>query len=126
MAALHCRTGDDIMQAVFIVLNKTECLEEMLEEFSRNRFFGATILESRGMIREIQENSDISFLLSVRSLLNPNHKESKTIFMVVSDDQIPVVSRIVNDVTGGLDQPDTGILFTIPVGYTEGLPDIHD
>ncbi len=114
------------MQAVFIVLNKTECLEEMLEEFSSNRFFGATILESRGMIREIQENSDISFLLSVRSLLNPNHKESKTIFMVVSDDQIPVVSRIVNDVTGGLDQPDTGILFTIPVGYTEGLPDIHD
>lgn len=114
------------MQAVFIVLNKTECLEELLEEFSRSRFFGATILESRGMIREIQENSDISFLLSVRSLLNPNHKESKTIFMVVSDDQIPVVSRIVNEVTGGLDQPDTGILFTIPVGYTEGLPDTHD
>ena len=32
------------MQAVFIVLNKTECLEELLGEFSRSRFFGATIL----------------------------------------------------------------------------------
>ena len=114
------------MQALFVVLNKTECLEEILEEFSRNHLTGATILDSRGMIHEIEENSDISFLLSVRSLINPDRKESKTIIMVVSDDQIPVVSRIVNDITGGLDQPDTGILFTVPVGYPEGLPDNHD
>ena len=30
-------------------------------------------------------------------------------------------SRVVNEVTGGLDQPDSGILFTVPISYEEGL-----
>ena len=31
------------------------------------------------------------------------------------------ISKITNDVTGGLDKPDTGILFTLPIDYLEGL-----
>ena len=41
--------------------------------------------------------------------------------MVIKDDEIEKVSRIVNFVTGGLDQPDTGILFTLPVNHLEGF-----
>jgi hypothetical protein len=31
------------------------------------------------------------------------------------------VSKIVNKVTGGLDKPNTGIIFTVPVKYMEGI-----
>ena len=44
--------------------------------------------------------------------------------MVIADDQVALVSRILNEVTGGLDKPDTGILFTTPVSYMEGL--VHE
>jgi hypothetical protein len=60
-------------------------------------------------------------MMSLRMLLDPGHKESRTIFMVIKEEQIPTISEIVNDVTGGLDQPDSGIIFTVPVGYTEGF-----
>ncbi len=109
------------MQLLFVVLNKVECLEEILEKLGEAKLYGATILESKGMAHSLSEFSDLSFMMSLRMLLDPGHKESRTIFMVIDEAQIPVVSQIVNEVTGGLDKPDTGIIFTVPVGYTEGL-----
>jgi hypothetical protein len=114
------------MQAVFIVLNKIECIEEMLEQLGENKITGATLLESKGMAHQLSEVSDLSFMVSLRMLLDPGHKESRTIFMVAEDDKVPVISKIVNDVTGGLDKPDTGILFTVPVSYAEGLVKNND
>ena len=54
-------------------------------------------------------------------ILDPEHQESKTIFMVLEDKNVELVSKIVNKATGGLDKPDTGVLFTLPVDYTEGI-----
>lgn len=109
------------MQVLFLVLNKTECLEEILKEFSKNELHGATILDSKGMAHSLDSFTELQFMLSLRSLLDPTHRESKTVFMVIKDDEVKVVSDIVNRVTGGLDKPDTGILFTMPVSHLEGF-----
>lgn len=111
------------MKLVTIILNKTECLDEILEEFSNNKISGATIIDSKGMVQELYEHDheDLYFLVSLRSLLTPSHKENKTIIMVAKDDDVKVISRIVNKATGGLDKPDTGILFTLPIDYLEGI-----
>ncbi len=111
------------MQVVVIVLNKLECLEELLEKFGESGIRGATILESRGMAHSLSEFSELRFMASLRLLLDPEHQESKTIFAVVEDSQIKTVSEIVNDVTGGLQNDDTGIMFALPVSYTEGFGD---
>ena len=109
------------MKLLIIVLNKTECLERLLTSFGNNQIPGATIIDSRGMAQELEQYSDMDFMLSLRMLINPAHRENKTIFMVVPEDMVSKVSRIVNEVTGGLDQPDTGILFTVPIDHIEGL-----
>ena len=109
------------MKLLIIVLNKTECLERLLTSFGNHQIPGATIIDSRGMAQELEEFSDMDFMFSLRMLINPAHKENKTIFMVVPEQMVPKVSRIVNEVTGGLDQPDTGILFTVPIDHIEGI-----
>ena len=109
------------MKLLIIVLNKTECLERLLTAFGNNQIPGATIIDSRGMAQELEDFDDLDFMFSLRMLISPAHRENKTIFMVVSEDLVPKVSRIVNEVTGGLDQPDTGILFTVPIDHIEGL-----
>lgn len=111
------------MKLVTIILNKTECLDEILEEFGNNHLSGATIIESKGMVQELTEHDheDMSFLISLRSLLEPSHKENKTIIMVAKDEDVKVISRIVNNITSGLSKPDTGILFTIPIDHLEGI-----
>ncbi len=113
------------MKLLIIVLNKTECLEKILEQFSENHIYGATIIDSKGMMQELsdREDFDFRFRASLRSLLNPSHKENKTIFMVTKEEKVKEISEIVNRVTGGLDKPDTGIIFTLPLDYLEGIKD---
>ncbi len=109
------------MQLVVIVLNKVEVLDKMLKQFGNENIPGATILDSKGMAMELGEIDELRFLGSLRMMLNPAHHESRTIFLVVDEEKIPVISRILNDVTGGLDKPDTGVMFSLPVNYTEGF-----
>ena len=109
------------MKLLIIVLNKTECLERLLTSFGNNQIPGATIIDSRGMAQELEQFDDMDFMFSLRMLINPAHRENKTIFMAVPADMVSKVSEIVNEVTGGLDQPDTGILFTVPIDHIEGL-----
>ncbi len=109
------------MKLVVIVLNKTECLEAMLEEFANRNLQGATILESRGMMQELSQEPEMEFLFSLRHMLNPSHRENRTIFMAASESKVPVIVDAVNKVTGGLDHGDTGILFTLPIDSLIGF-----
>ena len=108
------------MKLVVIVLNKTECLEDLLEEFARRDLQGATILESRGMMQELSE-PEMEFMFSLRHILNPRHRENRTIFMAASASKVPVIADAVNQVTGGLNKGDTGILFTLPIDSLVGF-----
>ena len=47
------------MKLVVIVLNKTECLEDLLKEFADRSLPGATILQSHGMMQELGVDSQI-------------------------------------------------------------------
>ncbi len=109
------------VQLLIVVLNKTECLEDILERFAEEGIRGATVIDSRGMAQSLYGHDELKFIASLRLLLDSSHQENKTIFAVLEEDKIPTVSKIVNDITGGLDHPDTGILFTVPVQYIEGL-----
>ena len=109
------------MQLLFIVLNKTECLDDILTQFGENGICGATVIDSRGMAQSLYDHDELRFVASLRMLFEPSHEENKTIFLVLEEDKVATVSQIVNQVTGGLDNPDTGILFTVPVQHIEGL-----
>lgn len=109
------------MKMAIIVLNKVECLEKLLARLCEEQLGGATILDSHGMAHTLEDYEDVTIIASLHKLLDPAHRESKTIFMVVQDDRVKDVSRVLNEVTGGLDQPDTGILFTLNVDSVEGI-----
>ena len=110
------------MKLVMLILNKTECLDELLEEFAEAELPGATIVDSRGMVQELNEmEDDFRIAGSLRHFFAPAHSENKTVFMVVKDEDVATVSRLVNKATGGLENPDTGILFTLAIDDVEGI-----
>ena len=108
------------MQAIIIVLNKTECLEDLMEKLAEQNV-RATIIPSKGMAHSLLDIDRLRFIESLKFLLDPIHKENYTVFSVIDDGMIPTVSKVVNDVTGGLSKSNSGIIFTVPVGYTEGI-----
>lgn len=110
------------MQLFVFVLNRTEHLEHLLEAFCESGLKGATVLESTGMARILLNNDDdVPMFAGLRALLNPERRQSKTIFMVLKDEQVDTAKDIVNKVTGGLDEPDSGIMFALPLTMVEGL-----
>ncbi len=110
------------MQVVTLVLNKTECLEALLEALLESGIRGATVLESTGMMRVIdQSGDDLPMFAALRQMFDHTRKASKTIVMVLTDEEVQTAREVIDRVTGGLSQPDTGILFGVPALFVEGM-----
>ena len=109
------------MQVFVFVLNRTEHLEHLLEEFAAHGLTGATVLDSKGMARILHSEDELPVFYGLRAILEPERRSSKTIFCVMQDEQVEIARQIVNSVTGGLDAPDSGIMFALPLTFVEGL-----
>lgn len=110
------------MIQVILVLNKIECLDTLISEFMKNGISGGTILDSHGMVRTARNFDDNPLFDVLREMFDlDSGNASKVIFMIAEKAQVRTISEIVNRVTGGLQNPNTGILFCTPVIYIEGL-----
>ena len=110
-----------------LVLNKPRLLEPLFEAMMAKGINGATVLDSTGMMRVLSddENANLPMYGVLRALYSPERRQSKTIFVVLPKERIRELSAVVAEVTGGLDKPDTGIAFAMPLTYLEGY-DAHD
>lgn len=109
------------MQVLVFVMNRTEYLEELLQAFAEGGIRGTTVLDSQGMARILHSEDEMPMFYGLRAILNPERRSSKTLFAVLPDEQVEVAHRIINKVTGGLDVPDSGIMFAVPVSFVDGL-----
>ena len=109
------------MQAFFCVLNQVDQLEPILQEFAKQQLGSATVLDSKGMARILHSEEEMPIFYGLRAIVAPERRSSKTIFTVLPDEQVELARKIVNQVTGGLDVPDSGIMFAMPVTFAEGL-----
>ncbi len=111
------------MKLLVFILNKTEKLDRLLKELANAHLTGATVFNSSGMASQLSKTNDeslSSIFGSLRHLLKDNQKENKTIMMVVKEESIPDIERIINEVVGNINEPNTGILFTVPIDFIRG------
>lgn len=109
------------MKAVVLVLNKVECLEKLLITLAEAGIKGGTIIESTGMARALGDSEDLNIFGSLRMLLDPSREESKTMFFVIEDEQVSIVKKIIKEVVGDLNMPQTGILFGVDLDFVDGV-----
>ena len=109
------------MKLMVIVLNKIDVLNFLLEDLAAEGIKGATIIHSTGMAKTLAslENSFIGG--SLRALFETDRDDNRTILTVIHDDQLETARKVVTDVVGDLSKPNTGILFTVPIDFVEGL-----
>ena len=110
------------MKSMFIVLNKTEKLNELLRCFSEHKIYGGTILESQGMAASLIQSGDTSGIyLRLNSLLNQGRPFNKTLMMVLRDEQVTTVRQCIDEVLGDMHKHNMGIVFTVPVDDWDGI-----
>lgn len=102
------------------VLNKEELLDEVLAAYVEAGIGGATILDSEGMGRFL--TYEVPLFSDFKQFMKGNKPYNKTIFSVVRNEAlIPRLEKLLDKVCGGLDEPGTGIFFTVPIDYARGL-----
>ena len=108
------------MKLIVFVLNNEDLLEQVLEAYAEAGIQGATILDSEGMGRFL--SYEVPLFAEFRRFMKGNKPYNKTIISVVRDQElIPRLEELLDKVCGGLGNPGTGVLFTVPVDHAVGL-----
>ena len=115
--------GSDMMKLLVFVLNNIDLLDDLLENFIKTGIKGATIIESTGMARVLTSNghADIPIFGSLKLILSAMQPFNKTIFVALKNEEVDKCIKCIKEVVGNLDTPNSGILFTLPIDYIEGL-----
>ncbi|MGD2136489.1 MAG: hypothetical protein PVF27_10025, partial [Gemmatimonadales bacterium] len=81
---------------------------------------GATVVSSEGMAHLI--DGDLPVLAGLQTVLAGGRPQNAMILSLVeSPELLERAIHLVRDVTGGLEAPGAGVLFTVPVSRVVGL-----
>ena len=116
-------TGGADMYALFAVLNKAECLNEILKKMKEIGITGATIIDSVGAGKLRRSlGKEIPFIAGFMKSLDADIANNKTLFTVVERKETldNIMDEIEKICGGDMSKPDTGIMFVVPIITSRG------
>lgn len=108
------------MKLMVIILNKIDALDYLLEGLSAAGIGGATIIESSGLAMTLSKLDSSFVSASIRALFS-GEEDNRTILSVIRNEQLEIARKVVYNTVGDLSLPNTGILFTVPIDFAEGI-----
>ncbi len=110
------------MQLLILILKKIELMEPLLKKLAELGVKGGTILEGTGMAKELVNMEDLPIFGMLRMLLAEDIKaNSKVMMFVLNEENALAARKAIKKVVGDLNVPNTGIMFSVPITYVEGL-----
>jgi nitrogen regulatory protein P-II 1 len=109
---------------VVMIVDDPDNCPAILESWERIGITGVTILESTGLgrLRRSGLLDNFPILPSLEEILGRNEVRHRTLLSVVdSQSKVDQMVKAAQEVTGGLEAPNTGILFVLPVLQVYGL-----
>ena len=80
---------------------------------------GATTINSEGMGRVLSH--DIPIFAGLQTLISGSRPQNRMIFSVLPASLVDSAVELLQEISGDLEKPATGIVFTLPVDRVEGL-----
>lgn len=109
------------MQLLTLILKSDKRLDEILKKLAEEGVKGGTILDGRGMGEELVNMEDIPMFGMLRRVLKDEETPTcKVVLFVLKDEQIVEARRTIKEVVN-LKEPNSGIMFEIPITYVSGL-----
>lgn len=113
------RRRKSVMKLLILILNKVEKLEEVLEGFIEIGITGATVIDSVGMGHILSE--EVPIFLGLRFMFAGAKPQNKMVLSTIKEEKEEPAINLLKKILGDLNEPGTGIVFTIPVDRVEGL-----
>lgn len=108
------------MQLLIAVINQEDKLDDILAGFLELGITGATVIRSEGMGRVLSH--DIPIFAGLQTLISRSRPQNQTIFSVINEpEKVAGAISLLQEICGDLNDPATGIVFTLPVNTVVGL-----
>jgi hypothetical protein len=109
---------------VVLILDDPGLSDPLLDAWEEVGVRGVTILESSGIgrMRGATLRDDVPLMPSLRYLIRGTEEHHRTFLSVVEDEQqVHLLVQAAQRVVGDLSQPQTGLLFAMPLSLVVGL-----
>jgi nitrogen regulatory protein P-II 1 len=114
-----------LLELIVLVLNDPGKVDDVLAAWLEVGVSGVTILDSWGLSHHVGRRGlrdDLPLFPSLEDLLRGREEAHRTLFAVVPDGfDVHALVAVTERITGPIDGPDSGILFTLPVTRAWGL-----
>jgi nitrogen regulatory protein PII len=109
------------------VLERSEQLPRIMEQFAKIGITGSTVIESTGMGRVLMKTrATLPVMQQINKITTDLESSNKTILTVIEDKKrLNKAIKIVKSLCGDLCKPGEGILFTLPLDIVEGLAEVN-
>lgn len=110
------------MNLLVVILKKADLVTEICKELAEEGVHGGTIVDGKGMASIIEKMDDLPIFGMLKSILSDDddHEIVKVMLFVMNDEETEEARKTIQRVVG-LDEPNTGIMFAVPVSFVEGL-----
>ncbi len=111
------------MNLLVFITNQVEAIDPILAELLEKNLSGASVVDCAGMLKSLNESSvDAPPIFgSLRHFINPDHEANKMLLIVLNDEDSATVRAVIHRHVHSIDQPNTGILFEVPISNVEGV-----
>lgn len=110
------------MKALTLILKHIEYTDEIIHNLAEAGVRGGTILDGTGMASSLLEMEDLPIFGMLRHMINNGDKEpSKVMIFVLKEEQVEPTKKLIREIIGGFNKPNTGIMFVIPISDVEGF-----
>lgn len=108
------------MNLLVLILKRADLVNEICRDLAEEGVHGGTILDGVGMASVIDKMDDLPLFGMLKTLLADDDEGVKVMLFVMKDEELEQARQTIKNVVG-LDQPNTGIMFALPVSFVEGL-----
>lgn len=108
------------MKLVIFILSNPDLLEHFLEALYEEGIRGGTILDSLGMAKKVSDYDNEDLISVLKQLFIIPRDSNKTLLFCLKESQLAAFKRVANEVTGGLEKPNTGVLMVLPLEEVYG------
>lgn len=112
------------MQLLVYISNHSDVMPHILSGLMDIGVSGATVVSCEGMYHALASNPDFklpAFFNNMRTMFGADADTGKMMFAVMPDELVLSAEQVIKDLCGDFHQPNTGIVFTLPVMRFSGV-----
>ncbi len=111
-----------MQQLLVVILKKSEIVDTLMQRLAEEGVKGGSVVETTGMAKSLKKSTDLGIIDAISELFGSEPvANSEMIMIALPEEKISVAKDIVHEVCGDLTKPNAGVMFALPISFSEGI-----